>query len=55
MFRVSYLLSFFYLVVLIHLLSGLKTELGFIGRGMGVDKPVSEVFCHTLLWLLHRL
>lgn len=50
MCRVSHLLSLFCLVVLTHLLWGLKAELCFIGRGMEVDKPVSEVFCHTLPW-----
>lgn len=43
------------LFVLPHLLLGLKTAPGFIGWGMEVDKPASEVSCHSLLWLLRRL
>lgn len=32
----------------------LRPELAFIGKGTEVDKS-SEVFCHSLLWLGHRL
>lgn len=33
----------------------LRPELGFIGKGIEVDKSASEVFCHILLWLGYRL